>query len=57
MLTLSGNNLASLPDWVYSVLSLEKLDVSRNPKFNRISEKIGSLEGLKGLLMHGNQIS
>ena len=54
-LSLSGNLLETLPDWLWDFKELEYLDLSYN-QLREIPESIGNLKKLKQLIIGNNQI-
>lgn len=51
-----GNKLTFIPDWIFSLDSLETLSLDYG-NISVVSEKIGELQRLKSLNLEGNQLS
>lgn len=56
---MSHNDLQELPEWIFNACksTIERLDLSFNPRLSKLPPAIGQLESLKSLHINGNGIS
>jgi len=57
VLDLSGRNLAKVPSYVFSEITLEELDVSNNDLTGALPSEIGNLKNLKVLKASNNKMT